>query len=94
MYQQPENLTYGSERNYFWDDPDYISNFDRSEESLKESEGDDYEPSTETHRFIYFIQDVKTGKCLTGCEEGYSSFEECSEVFSRCEKVIDQIIMN
>ena len=57
------------DKEYFWDEPDFESNYQRMEESRKEDwdeelEGEEFIPEPETHRLILFIQDVKTGKCL------------------------------
>ena len=81
-------------RDYFWDEPDFESNYQRMEESRKEDwdeelEGEEFIPEPETHRFIYFIQEVKTGKCLVGDVEGFSSYEECYDQWDYLGKILD-----
>ena len=81
-------------RDYFWDEPDFESNYQRMEKSREEDwdeeeEGEEFIPEPETHRLILFIQDVKTGKCLVGDVEGFSSYEECYDQWDYLGKILD-----
>ena len=82
------------DKEYFWDEPDFESNYQRMEESRKEDwdeelEGEEFIPEPETHRLILFIQDVKTGKCLKGDVEVFSSYEECYDQWDYLGKILD-----
>ena len=82
------------DKEYFWNEPDFESNYQRMEKSRKEDwdeelEGEEFIPEPETHRLILFIQDVKTGKCLKGDVEGFSSYEECYDQWEYLGKILD-----
>ena len=82
------------DKEYFWDEPDFESNYQRMEESRKEDwdeelEREQFIPEPETHRLISFIQEVKTGKCLIGDVEGFSSYEECYDQWDYLGKILD-----
>ena len=61
----------------------------RKEDWDEELEGEEFIPEPETHRLILFIQDVKTGKCLKGDVEGFSSYEECYDQWDYLGKILD-----
>ena len=82
------------DKEYYWDEPDFESNYQRMEKSREEDwdeeeEGEEFIPEPETHRLILFIQDVKTGKCLKGDVEGFSSYEECYDQWDYLGKILD-----
>ena len=63
------------DKNYFWEEPDFVSEFQRSEEFSNddcEDNDEEYEIREEKFRVIVFIQDVETGKCLSGWDEGFT----------------------
>ena len=63
------------DKEYFLEESDFVSNFQQSEEFWKEDCEDneeEYEPREEKFRVIIFLQDVETGKCLWGWDEGFT----------------------
>ena len=64
-----------NDNEYYWEDSDYVSNFQMSEQFEKgdcEDNDEEYEVRDEKFRVIVFIQDVETGKCLSGWDEGFT----------------------
>ena len=71
------------DKEYYWEKSDFVSNFQETEEySLNDCEDNDeeYEIREEKFRVIVFIQDVETGKCIDGWDEGFTT-ESCSQDF-------------
>ena len=71
------------DKNYFWEEPDFVSEFQRSEEFSNddcEDNDEEYEIREEKFRVIVFLQDVETGKCLNGWDEGFTK-ESYSRTF-------------
>ena len=63
------------EKNYFWEEPDFVSEFQRGEMFSNddcEDNDEEYEMREEKFRVIVFLQDVETGKCLKGWDEGFT----------------------
>ena len=64
-----------NDKEYYWEDSDYVSNFQMSEQFIMgdcEDNDEEYEVREEKFRVIVFIQDVETGKCLSGWDEGFT----------------------
>ena len=71
------------DKEYYWEDSDYVSNFQMSEQFIMgdcEDNDEEYEVREEKFRVIVFIQDVETGKCLNGGDEGFTK-ESYSRTF-------------
>ena len=63
------------DKNYFWEEPDFVSEFQRCEKFSKddcEDNDEEYEMREEKFRVIVFLQEVETGKCLVGFDEGFT----------------------
>ena len=63
------------DKNYFWEEPDFVSEFQRCEKFSNddcEDNDEEYEMREEKFRVIVFLQDVETGKCLNGWDEGFT----------------------
>ena len=64
-----------NDKQYYWEDSDYVSNFQMSEQFEKgdcEDNDEEYEMREEKFRVIVFLQEVETGKCLVGFDEGFT----------------------
>ncbi len=80
-------------KNYFWDDSDFESNFQRSEELTKkvlEKNGEDYEIQKEKFRVVIFLQNVETGNCLTGWTEGFTNENDSRDYLKFVEKISEK----
>ena len=72
-----------NDKEYFWEEPDFVSEFQRCEKFSKddcEDNDEEYEMREEKFRVIVFLQDVETGKCLNGWDEGFTK-ESYSRTF-------------
>jgi len=81
------------DKNYFWEKSDFVSDFQRGEIFSKddcEDNGEEYEMREEKFRVIVFLQDVKSGKCLQGWDQGFTE-ESYSRNFVR---FLDKLVEN